>query len=67
MRRWYSAHIVLAASHVALERQENAVEAVKTCRNALPEICIKDLDRAPLRDHDKLNELRARLFKAGFA
>ncbi|WP_299779467.1 LuxR C-terminal-related transcriptional regulator [uncultured Roseobacter sp.] len=67
MPRWYFAHFVLAASHVALERRENAVEAVKTCRNMLPEICIKDLDRVPLRDYDKLNELRARLSKAGFA
>jgi TolB-like protein/DNA-binding CsgD family transcriptional regulator/Tfp pilus assembly protein PilF len=67
MPKWYFAHFVLAASHVALERQQDAAKAVKYCQDVLPGICVKDLDRLPLKDPDKMNELRARLFKAGFS
>ncbi|WP_299154915.1 tetratricopeptide repeat protein [uncultured Tateyamaria sp.] len=67
MPRWYFAHFVLAASHVALGHEEDAVKTVKSCQKVLPDICVNDLDRVPLKDTDKLNELRARLFKAGFA
>jgi TolB-like protein/DNA-binding CsgD family transcriptional regulator len=67
MPKWYFAHFVLAACHVALERQQDAAKVVKSCQDVLPEICVKDLDRLPLKDPDKMNELRARLFKAGFS
>lgn len=67
MPRWYFAHFVLAASHVALDHQEDAANAVKSCQDVLPEIGAKDLDRVPLKDAGKLNELRARLFRAGFS
>jgi len=67
MPGWYFAHFVLAASHVALEHQEKAARAVKACQEVLPETCVKDLDRVPLKDTDKLCELRARLLKAGFS
>ena len=67
MPGWFLAHFALAASHVALEQHADAARAVKACRDALPDICVKDLDRVPLKDPDKMNELRARLRKAGFS
>lgn len=67
MPRWYFAHFILAASHVALEHYEHAAEAVKTCQDVLPDICIEDLDRVPLKDLEKLDELRIRLRRAGFS
>ncbi|WP_299354337.1 LuxR C-terminal-related transcriptional regulator [uncultured Shimia sp.] len=67
MPRWYFAHFVLVASYEALDRQEDAANAVKHCQNVLPDTSIKDLDRVPLKDARKLNELRARLNKAGFS
>ena len=66
MPRWYFAHFVLAAGHVALGHQENAAKTVKSCQKVLPDICVNDLDRVPLKDPGKLNELRARLIEAGF-
>ncbi|WP_299409871.1 LuxR C-terminal-related transcriptional regulator [uncultured Roseobacter sp.] len=67
MPRWYFAHFILAASHVAQGHQEDATNTVKSCQNVLPDISVKDLDRVPLKDLNKLNELRTRLFKAGFS
>jgi TolB-like protein/DNA-binding CsgD family transcriptional regulator/Tfp pilus assembly protein PilF len=66
MPRWFFAHFVLAASHVALAQHDQAAEAVKAGRDVLPDICIQDLSRAPLQDPEKMNELRARLYDAGF-
>ncbi|MEL6735964.1 MAG: transcriptional regulator, partial [Pseudomonadota bacterium] len=59
-------HFVLAASHVALSHEENAAKAVSSCQKVLPDICVNDLDRIPLKDIKTLRELRARLIKAGF-
>jgi tetratricopeptide (TPR) repeat protein len=67
MPHWYCAHFVLAASHVALDHEENAARTVKICQKALPDICVNDLDRIPIKHTDKRNELRARLFKARFS
>lgn len=67
MPRWYFAHFVLAASHVELDQNRQATEAVKACQEALPEIRVADLDRIPLKDTNKLNELRRRLREAGFS
>lgn len=67
MPGWYFAHFILAASHVALDQHGQADEAVKACRDALPEICISDLDRVPLKDLEKMSELRKRLRTAGFS
>ena len=67
MPRWYFAHLVLVASYVALDRQEDAANAFDYCQDVLPDTSIKDLDRVPLKDPDKQNELRARLIKAGFS
>lgn len=66
MPNWYFAHFVLAASHVALDHHQQAAETVKACQYVLPDICISDLDRVPLKDPAKLSELRERLRKAGF-
>ena len=66
MPRWYFAHFVLVASYEALDRQEDTANAVKSCQDILPDTSIKDLDRVPLKDPEKQNELRARLIKAGF-
>lgn len=67
MPSWYFAHFVLAASYVALDKHDKASETVTTCSDILPDICIVDLDRIPLKDPEKMNELRNRLRKAGFA
>lgn len=67
MPRWYFSHFVLAASHVALEHQKEALEAVKSCQDVLPEISVKDLDRVPLKDPEKMAKFQTRLRKAGFS
>ena len=67
MPGWYFAHFVLAASHGALGQHQKAGEAVKACRDALPEIYISDLDRVPLKDPEKMSQLRERLRTAGFS
>jgi hypothetical protein len=67
MPRWFYAHFVLAASHVAIRQDAKAAEAVKACMNELPDICILDLDRVPLKDPQKMAELRERLHEAGFS
>jgi len=66
MPRWYFAHFVLAASHVAPERYELASKAVKAFHDALPSLCIPDLDRVPLKEAAKMDAFRNRLRKAGF-
>jgi TolB-like protein/DNA-binding CsgD family transcriptional regulator len=66
MPRWFFAHFILAASHVVLGRLERASDAVQACRNVLPNVSIRDLDRVPLKDVGKMNELRNHLHKAGF-
>ncbi|WP_299849474.1 hypothetical protein [uncultured Roseovarius sp.] len=66
MPNWYVAHF-LAASNLALEHPEDTAKVVNFCQDALPEICVKDLDRLSLKDPDKMGELRRRLFKAGFS
>ncbi len=67
MPGWYFAHFVLVARHVALDQHQQAAEAVKACQDALPNICISDLERVPLKDPEKMSELRERLRKAGFS
>jgi len=67
MPRWYFAHFVLVASHVALDQHQQVADAVKACRDALPETCISDLDRVPLKDPEKMSTLRERLRAAGFS
>jgi tetratricopeptide (TPR) repeat protein len=67
MPRWYLAHFLLAASHVALGRSEQARAAVEACRAVLPTIAVSDAERMPLRDATKMQELRNRLCAAGFA
>jgi TolB-like protein len=67
MPRWYLAHFLLAASHVALGRSEMARTAVEACRAVLPGISVVDAERMPLRDPAKMQEFRNRLGAAGFA
>ena len=67
MPRWFYAHFILAASHVALEQKAQAEEAVKACRDVLPDIRVQNLDRVPLKDPRKMNELRDRLRIAGYS
>ena len=67
MPRWYFAHFVLAASLVALGRHDRALSAVRACGEVLPDITVADLDRVPLKDTAKMEELRSRLREAGFA
>jgi TolB-like protein/DNA-binding CsgD family transcriptional regulator/Tfp pilus assembly protein PilF len=66
MPRWYFAHFILAASQVALDRHEPALETVNACGNILPDISVLDLERVPLKDTEKMDELRDRLRNAGF-
>ncbi|MDG2340960.1 MAG: hypothetical protein P8L32_07180 [Paracoccaceae bacterium] len=67
MPSWYFAHFILAASRVALEQNELAANAVRACRAVLPDVDLADLDRIPLKDSEKLNDLRDRLRLAGFS
>lgn len=66
MPRWYLAHFLLAASHVALGQSEQAHAAVAACEAVLPGISVADADRTPLRDAARMQEFRDRLRKAGF-
>lgn len=66
MPRWYLAHFLLAASHVALGQSERACAAVEACHAVLPNVSAKDAERMPLRDMTKMQELRDRLHNAGF-
>lgn len=65
MPRWYFTHFILAASQVALNRHEQACKSVSACRDVLPNISVLDLERVPLKDAGKMDELRNRLRKAG--
>ena len=53
MPRCYIAHFDLAASHVALDQHHKVADAVKACRSVLADICIRNIDRAPLKDPKK--------------
>ena len=63
---WYFAHFLLAASHIALGHDEDATSAVNDALDALPGICVEDLNRVPLKDPEKMGTLRERLLNAGF-
>jgi TolB-like protein/DNA-binding CsgD family transcriptional regulator/Tfp pilus assembly protein PilF len=67
MPRWYFAHFVLAASHVALGQAGQARADARACRAVLPGITVADADRMPLGEAGKMHEWRARLRAAGFA
>ncbi|MBS9719043.1 LuxR C-terminal-related transcriptional regulator [Pseudohalocynthiibacter aestuariivivens] len=67
MPRWYFAHFVLAASHVALDQHEQASATAEACVAVIPNIRIRDLDRVPLKDTKKMDKLRNRLRIAGFS
>ena len=66
MPRWYFAHFVLVASMVALGKSEEARQAMLACKAVLPNIRMSDVDRVPLKDMGKMEELRGRLLEAGF-
>ncbi len=66
MPRWYFAHFVLAASHVALGNPGKAGAAVEACRDLLTDITASDIDRIPLSDTSKMEKFHARLREAGF-
>jgi tetratricopeptide (TPR) repeat protein len=66
MPRWYFAHFVLAASHVALGNIAQARTAVAACREVIPTIAVADVERVPLKDPAKMQELRDHLRAAGF-
>jgi len=63
---WYFAHFVKTASHIALGQRDAATATVRYCRSIIPDIRVKDVERVPLADKDKMGELRSRLLKAGF-
>ncbi|SHL71548.1 TolB amino-terminal domain-containing protein [Roseovarius marisflavi] len=63
---WYMAHFLLAASHDALGQHVEAQAAVQACKRVIPNIDIADLDRIPLYQATRMEELRARLRSAGF-
>ncbi|WP_241559977.1 LuxR C-terminal-related transcriptional regulator [Solirhodobacter olei] len=64
--RWQHAYFILAASHIALGQAEDARAAVETCREVLPDIAASAVERVPLKDEAKMQELRLRLHMAGF-
>ena len=64
--RWQHAYFILAASQVALGRTEAARAAVRACREVMPDITAMAVERVPLKDEAKMQELRTRLLAAGF-
>ena len=67
MPRWFYGHFLLVASYVALDQHAQAEEAVTACQSVLPDISARDLDRVPLKDPAKMEDLRRRLHEAGFS
>ena len=67
MPGWYFSHFILSASYVALDRVDRAIKSAVVCRDNIPDISICDLERTPLGETAKMNELRARLRLAGFS
>lgn len=66
MPRWYLAHFLLAASHMALGRTDRARAAVEACRAALPDAALRDAERMPLNSPSRMQTFRDRLSAAGF-
>jgi uncharacterized protein (DUF2235 family) len=66
MPRWYYGHFILVARLEAMGRHDEATRACKTCRDVLPDAALSDLDRVPLKDLAKMEELCARLRQIGF-
>lgn len=65
MPRWYYEHFLLVASYMALVQTEKAKDAAKGCLTTLPDTRILDLDRVPLKNPERMAELRNALPKAG--
>ncbi|MFD1159010.1 LuxR C-terminal-related transcriptional regulator [Roseovarius aestuarii] len=65
MPRWYFAHLVLAASHVKLDRMDEAHAAICASKKVLPDLSLSDLDRVPLKEPALMEELRECLRRAG--
>jgi TolB-like protein/DNA-binding CsgD family transcriptional regulator/Tfp pilus assembly protein PilF len=65
MPQWYFGHYLLAAGHVMSDRLEQARAAIAYCREALPHASIADLDRVPLKDATRMQQLRDCLRRAG--
>lgn len=65
MPQWYFGHYLLAASHLQAGYPELAKAAIAYCREVLPDAKVADLDRVPLKDATKMEQLRDCLRKAG--
>ena len=63
---WYFAHFVRTASHMALDQLPAAELARQACVTLIPDVTVADLDRVPIKDGMKMEELRGRLRAAGF-
>lgn len=62
---WYLAHFLKIASYVALGDPAKAESARRICNETVPAVQLGFLERMPLRDGAKMQELRARLSSAG--
>ena len=65
MPPWFYGHFLLAASHLEAGREAEAEAAVARCREILPRACVQLLERFPLKDPDKMEQLRHSLRQAG--
>jgi len=65
MPRWYIGHFILAASHMQAGQQGEAKAAIHHCREVMPDASVSHLDRIPLKDALKMEQLRDCLRKAG--
>jgi TolB-like protein/DNA-binding CsgD family transcriptional regulator len=66
MPRWYLAHFLLAASHVALGRIDRARAVADASREVLPDLSLADVERMPIRDVALMQQFRDRLEAAGY-
>ncbi len=65
MPRWYFGHFLLVAAHMQAGRETEATAAVNSCREALPDAAVSQLDRLPLKDAAEMEQFRECLRKAG--
>jgi TolB-like protein/Tfp pilus assembly protein PilF len=65
MPQWFYGHFLLAVSHVEAGRRTHAKAAVTCCLEALPDAAMPLLERFPLKDPLRMEQMRNSLREAG--
>ena len=65
MPQWFYGHFLLAASHLDAGRHAQALAAIFRCREVLPGAALPLLERFPLKDPVRMEQMRDSLRRAG--